>query len=360
MSRNTQHIPGVERIAVLRANGIGDLMFALPALEALRGAYPAAKITLLATPWHKALIEGRPGPVDEVVTVPIWRGVREEAGVAEEAATIDAFFEEMQGRRFDLALQLHGGGGNSNRFVSRLGARVSAGLRAPGAPALDLNVPYVYYQSEVMRLLEVASSVGAVPVSLEPSLALTSADRSEAEAVLPADGRPVALLNPGASDPRRRWPASKFAVVGDELAKVGARVAVIGGPDDEALGDDLVQCMHEPADYLVGRLSLGGLAGLLGRCRLLVSNDSGPLHLAAAVGAATVGIYWCGNLINAGPAFRTRHRPLLAWRLECPVCGLDCTRTSCNHDASFVADIPESEVVEAALEHMRSTGATDD
>ena len=82
----------------------------------------------------------------------------------------------------------------------------------------------------------------------------------------------------------------------------------------------------------------------------MVGNDSGPFHLAAAVGAATVGVYWCGNLINAGPFTRTRHRPLASWRLDCPVCGTDCTRATCDHTASFVAGVSVEDVVEEALD----------
>ena len=89
--------------------------------------------------------------------------------------------------------------------------------------------------------------------------------------------------------------------------------------------------MRRAAQDVCGALSLGGLVGLLARCSFLVANDSGPLHLAEATGAATVGIYWCGNLINAEPITRTRHRPHLSWRLTCPVCGRNCIYDNCDH-----------------------------
>jgi ADP-heptose:LPS heptosyltransferase len=341
--------PDVRQIAVLRANGIGDLMFALPALESLRAAYPNAKITLLATPWHRSFLQGRPGPVDDVVVVPVSKGVREVPGVPVDEAELEEFFAKMRERSFDLALQMHGGGGNSNPLLKRLGAQVTAGLRAEGAERLDLEVPYIYYQSEVMRLLEVAGLVGARPVTFEPRLEVTAYDLAEAASLLP-EGGPLAVLHPGAGDPRRRWPIDRFARVGDELARAGATVAVVGGRDDSELSKELLASMRRSAVDLAGRIGLGGLAGLLSRCNVLVSNDSGPLHVGAAVGAATVGIYWCGNLINAGLPFRARHRPLISWRLTCPVCGADCTRLECPHEASFVADVPIEEVSRAALE----------
>lgn len=347
----------VERIAVLRANGIGDLMFALPAFDSLRAAYPGARISLLAHPWHSELLSKRPSPVDEVVVIPPTKGVRDEPGVREDANEQEEFFAAMRERSFDLALQMHGGGGNSNPFVLRLEAGVSVGLRAGDAPALDIDLPYVYYQSEVMRMLEIVGLVGAAPVTLEPRLGLTPADEAEAQAVMPSGLAPFAVLNPGASDTRRRWPSEKFAAVGDALADQGATIVITGGPEDDELGEGVVQAMRRPSLNLVGRLRLGGLAALLSRSRVIVSNDTGPLHLGAAVGAATVGIYWCGNLINAGPNFRARHRPLLSWQLDCPVCGRNCTREECPHDASFVTDVPVDEVRAAALELFASGGS---
>ncbi len=108
----------------------------------------------------------------------------------------------------------------------------------------------------------------------------------------------------------------------------------------------------------MGVLSLGGLAGLLERCAVVVGNDTGPLHIAEAVGTRTVGLYWVGNVINAAPVLRAKHRPLLSWTIHCPECGQDCTRDlypdragdGCTHRPSFVADIPMAEVRESALE----------
>jgi ADP-heptose:LPS heptosyltransferase len=101
---------------------------------------------------------------------------------------------------------------------------------------------------------------------------------------------------------------------------------------------------------LSGALSIGGLAALLSRCKVVVSNDSGPLHLAGAVGASTVGIYWAGNLINAGTLMRTRHRPHLSWQMECPLCGRNTMYDVCEHRPSFVDKVRPEEVIASALE----------
>ena len=343
----------VRKIAVLRANQIGDFLFTLPALAALRAAYPGAEIVLLGRAWHAAFLAGRPGPVDRVVVVPPARGVSAPPDGAEDPEELARFFAAMREERFDLALQFQGGGRHSNPFTLRLGARLTAGLKTPDAAPLDRWVPYVYFQHEVVRYLEVAALVGATAAGLEPRVSVTDRDLAESYDAVPEDARPLVALHPGATDARRWWPAERFAAVGDALAAAGdgaARVVVLGVEEERPLVEAVLGAMGTEAEDLCGRLSLGGLAGLLSRCRLVVANDSGPLHLATAVGAATVGVYWCFNLVNCAPLTRARHRPFVSWRLTCPVCGVDCTRGMCEHRASFVADVPAGEVVEAALE----------
>jgi ADP-heptose:LPS heptosyltransferase len=343
-------VPDVARIAVLRANGLGDLIVALPALDALRAAYPDAGIVLLATAMHAALWRGRTGPIDRVVVIPPSRGVNGDGDTLDDPVALDAFFAAMTRERFDLAVQLHGGGRFSNPFLLRLGARVTAGLRTPDAAPLDRMLPYVYFQPEIARYLEAVAIVGARPVGFTPRLNVTAADLAEAEAVVSEDGRPLAALHPGATDPRRRWPPANFASLGDRLAAVGARVVVTGTPEERPLVEAVQAAMRAEAVDLCGRLSLGGLVGLLSRCHVVVSNDSGPMHLAYAVGAPTVGVFWGMNLCNYGPPTRARFRPVVSWRMACPVCDSLQPGPDCGHRESFVADVAVDEVAGHALD----------
>lgn len=342
-------IAGVGKIAVLRANAVGDFVFALPALAALRAAYPGAQIVLLGLQWHRDFLEARPRPVDRVVVLPPVRGVTAPADAPVEDRDCEGFVADMRRERFDLALQLHGGGRYSNPFVRSLGARVTAGLRAVDAAALDRTIPHVYFQPEIVRHLEVVALVGARPVTLDPHLAVTPADRAQAQRVLGTVDRPLVLLHPGASDPRRRWAVDRFAQVGRALVERGAHVLVNGVAAERALCAALAATVPGARD-LCARLSLGGLLGVLERCALIVSNDTGPLHLAAAVGTPSVGVYWSFNLVNSSQLTRARHRPLASWRTHCPVCNRDCTKGRCDHAASFVDDVEVDEVRAAALD----------
>jgi ADP-heptose:LPS heptosyltransferase len=337
------------RIVVLRAGGLGDLVFALPALGALRRAAPDAEIILLGERWQDELLSGRPSPIDRVEILSPTARTYLATGRLDDPADLDRTLGPLRKPRPDLAVQIHGGGRTSNPLISRLDAALTIGLRTADAQALDRWVPYVYYQHEVLRALEVVGLVGARATEIEPRLALVDADFEEADRSL-GDRSRIAVIHPGATDPRRRWPTDRFASVGDELAAAGATVAVIGSAAEADLVDAVGRAMSGPAILLAGRLSMGGLVGTLARASVVVANDSGPLHLAAAVGAPTVGVYWCGNLINAGPFTRTDHRAHLSWRLACPECGVDCTRDRCSHASSFVAEVGVAEVVEDAIE----------
>lgn len=347
-------IDNIRKIAVLRANGIGDFIFAMPALQALRETYREAEIVLLGLPWHMDFLAPRPSPVDRIIAVPFSRGIREQPGRGEDKAEIDRFFSLMEQEHFDIAIQMHGGGRHSNPFVLNMKPDLTVGLKTADAVPLDRWIPYIYFQPEILRYLEVVSLLGAKPTALESCLSVTEEDIEESLSVVGETDQTLVAITPGAGDGRRRWPPEKFAWVADRLAETGARVVVPGIEAERGLVESVAHHMRTGAENLCGRLSLGGLAGLLSRCALLVGNDSGPLHLAKAVGTPAVGIYWCGNLITAEPATRATHRPVLSWNLECPVCRINCIYSKCDHHESFVANIAVEEVYEQAIDLLNS------
>lgn len=387
----------VRKIAVLRPNAVGDFVFALPALHALKQAYPDAELVLLGLPWHAAFLQGRPGPVDRVIVVPPLAGVGL-APDAADAAARQAFIASMRQEGFDIACQMYGGGRYSNPLVACFGARLSVGARAAGAAPLDRWLPYAEPANRRLALLEIAALVGAAQVRLGPELAVTQADRQAAAVVLaraeraaarrakpeslsgllaataatarhapasdlPADaasaaaasGPPLVLLQPGSSDPRRCWPAASFAAVGNALAGMGARIAVNGTADEAPLVRRVIRALHAPAIDLSGKLDLGGLCGLLERAACVVSNDTGPLHLALALGTPGVGIFWLTNLVDGAPLRPSLLHAALSLRQECPVCGLPNLRQRCSHDVSFVADVPVEQVVHMAQEILNGS-----
>jgi ADP-heptose:LPS heptosyltransferase len=157
-------------------------------------------------------------------------------------------------------------------------------------------------------------------------------------------------MHPGATDPRRRWPAERFGEVAAACAADGCDVVVVGSAEEQELADRVVAAAgSEGVASVAGKITLGTLTSLLAGCAVLLGNDSGPRHLAQALGTPTVGLYWVGNLINAGPLGRTLHRAHLAWPTRCPECGADITQVGwtaarCEHDMSLLADIQAPDV----------------
>lgn len=367
MRVHDMRVHDVRKIVVLRPGAVGDFVFALPALHALKQAYPEAELVLAGKAWHRAFLQGRSGPVDRVVEVPAVPGVSAPAVVEALASVspsalaptedrVERFIDAMRAERFDLALQMVGGGRYSNPFLLRFGATLTAGACAPGVPPLDRWIAYREPSQRRLALLEIAGLVGADagwPPAAHPELAVTDADRIEAATAVPdMPGSPLAVLQPGATDPRRRWPASSFAALGDRLARDGVRIAVNGSADEADLVHEVAAGMQAPATDLAGRLSLGGLCGLLARADLLVSNDTGPLHLGLALGTPSVGIFWLTNLIEGMPLRPSLLHAALAVRTRCPVCDRDNLRMRCPHDESFVAEVSVDDVealVRAAL-----------
>lgn len=344
-------VPDVRRIAVLRATGVGDFLMILPALQAVRRAYPGARLTLLGDDWLPELLRGRPGPWDEIVVVPKFPGLRGMPPDAEPADDLAAFVDEHAGR-YDLVLQLHGGGATSNRFVRLLRPRVSAGARAPGAPPLDRSIGYLRGRHELLRWLEAVALVGAAgPAALDelrPTLPVTAGDLAEADGALRTTG-PFAAIHAGARDPRRCWPAENFARLAQRLHEgLGLAPVLVGGPEDiEQSAQVRARCDIELED-LTGRLSLPGTLGLLRRSTLFAGNDSGVRHLAVAVGTPTVGLFWIGNVPTFGPLVGTSDEILIAGRVNCPVCGEPQIDTRCPHDVSFLGEITVDAVYDAA------------
>jgi ADP-heptose:LPS heptosyltransferase len=345
-------------------------------LGAIKATYPDAELTLLARAWAKEFLSARPSVVDRVVTVPVLAGVNDERAVAAkgraacagpaQSTAIEQFYKAMQAEKFEVVIHLQGDGKAVNPFINRLGAGLTVGLRNEAAEPIDRFIPYVHYQSEILRNLEVVALIGARTTQLEPDVEVTEADEQETAVIREIiKGKPYIVVHAGADDVRRVWPAVKFARLADDLIESGYQVVLTGTPKEEEIVMNVMRTMKRAAIPCTS-LGLGGLAALLRKSSLVISNDTGPLHLARAVGAQTIGIFWAPNVLNWGPLTRNHHRLAISWQFECPNCGIKPVSPwpfqpitdHCEHSCSFVESVPVAEVLNFAAELLPPEEAT--
>jgi ADP-heptose:LPS heptosyltransferase len=359
------------KIAVLQAKALGDFIVTLPALEAIRETYPEAELVLLAKPWVKEFLSARPSVIDRVIAVPVLAGVNDAvetkgqipgAGSGIDSAKVEQFCKAMHAEKFDVVIHMQGDGKAVNPFINRLGAGLTVGMRNDTAPPIDRSIPYVHYQSEILRNLEIAALIGARTARLEPRIHVTEVDEQEVASITEiARKQAYVVIHAGADDPRRLWPASKFGTVADSLIARGYEVVLTGTPREDGIVSDVMRAMKHVAIPCTS-LTLGGFAALLRKSALVISNDTGPLHLARAVGARTVGIFWAPNVLNWGPPNRMRHRLAISWQLECPQCRIKPVSpwpfqpmtANCEHLYSFVESVSIAEVLGLASELLPS------
>lgn len=324
----------LQRILVVKLAGIGDLLTAFPALEALRERYPSAEITALATPSTASMLEDR-GLVDRVMVLDKYlfddaRGLlnpRSLAGLWRLAARLRA-------ERFDAAILLHhmvfwSGVIKYGFLMLSTAARYRAGLNDGRAPFLNLSVRDGGFgdRHEVDYWLEVVGLLGASRPEPEVKARWGSPEEEYAEKVWArlgfSPGESVVAIHPGsgAYSPVRRWPPSGFAAVADSLAARGLRPLVVAGPGEEALAAEVISSSHCRPRLLEAVPDPLCLAAVLSRCRLFVGNDSGVTQIAFAAGTPVVALFGPSNRRAWGPYDPTGKRSrVVSLDLPCSPC----------------------------------------
>lgn len=339
----------IERIAVVRALYLGDLLLAIPALRSLRAGFPDAEITLIGLPWAREFVQRFDRYVDDFVVMPGFPGIDE---VPVDATRTAAFLGQQRARHFDLVIQMHGSGRTSNALALALGGAITAGYReASSQPTLNLSAPYPTAIPEIDRNLGIAAMLGCPDGNRGLEFPVSRTDIAEADALvaeLGVPGRPLIGVHPGAKFPSRRWMPERFAEAAATLARESdAAVLVTGTAAELPLAESVAAVVGERAHIAAGRTSLGGLAALIERMSLFVSNDTGPAHIAAALGTPSVTIFGPADVRRWAPADRARHAVV-----HHPVACSPCGHATCPIDHRCLRSITAAEVVEAARQVM--------
>jgi ADP-heptose:LPS heptosyltransferase len=310
-----------DSIAIVRLRtGLGDLLCTVPALRALRAKLPSAHVVLVTFEEMREVVDRMRPWVDELLPFPGYPGIPERPA---QHADIARFFAAARARRFDLALQMYGANPTANEVTERLGANRTGGFFVPGTwePDVATHLRYPHHEHEIRRHLLLLRHLGANLAGGDtPTLPLRSSDRLSAGRLAEEVGlrAPYALVHPGATSPSRRWPPERFAVVADWLVRRGLQVAIIGTSDERALVRRVHAAVRGPTVELCGRTDLGTLAALVADAEVVVGNDSGPAHLAAAVGTRSVTLFLSGDPVRWAHDLPT-HR-VARVQVECNPC----------------------------------------
>jgi heptosyltransferase-1 len=310
------------RILIIKPSAIGDVVHALPVLNLLRRKWPNAKISWLLTPACAGLLDGHP-QLDEVIRFDrkrlgnTWRSF----GAAGELVDLG---NELNSKRFDLVIDLQG-----LLRSGLLGFRTGAAVRVGSSSDREFGwmfqthlAPVDKTGHAVDRYLAVADYLGLGSSPLEFVFPTDEADRAAIAPLLP-DG-PFAVLLPGTNWETKRWPVEKFASLVEPLRERFGLATVVAGAKDAI---PLAAAIPGSVD-LAAKTSLRGLVALLEKASLVIANDTGPMHIAAALGRPLVTIYGPTDFAQTGPY----GRPDSVVRLDlvCAPCfSRKCAHRSC-------------------------------
>jgi heptosyltransferase-1 len=291
-----------KRIALIKPSALGDVVHALPVLSALRHRFPAARITWVVNAAYEPLLAGHP---DLDATLPFARGALRE-GVFTAARYSLRFADELRRRRFDLVIDLQGllrtglmcAATGAPRKVGFANAREGATRFYTDRVA----VPDADRTHAVDRYWRVSEYLGAGTAPKRFVVPLRPAEVAAAERDLAPLPRPWLALAVGSRWVTKCWPPAHFAALADRAqAAFGGSVLFVGTADDTPLSLEVARSLRGPSRDFTGKTSLPRLAALLSLSDVVVANDTGPLHLAAALGRPCVAPYTCTRAALHGP-----------------------------------------------------------
>ena len=345
------------RILVVRTDRIGDVVLTTPVLKALRENYPASHIAMMVNPQTKELLEGNPY-LNEVI---VYDKDKKDKGIL----GFWRFVLELKRKRFDLAIVLH----TKNRlnlitYLADIKRRAGYKNNKFGFLLTDklMDIRPLGLKHEVDYCLDILRKLGLKISDKIPYIAVKKEDVDSVGNILEAEGIggstarfttgrdiKIAAIHPGSSCISKRWPRERFVVLANRLVEdYGLKVILIAsGEENEAIANEIAKQIRYPVLNLSGKLSLGQLSALLKRCVIFISNDSGPVHIASAVGTPVVSIFG-RNQAGLSPARWApvgRKDAYLHKEVGCSIClahncniGFDCLKAITVEDVLKAVD----------------------
>jgi len=339
-------VPRPRKVALLRTSRLGDFVCATPAFRALRSALPKAEITFVGLPFIAPLAT-RLASFDRFVPFPGAPGMAEQLF---EAGKLTAFLKKMQGERFDLVIQMHGSGVFSNPIALLFGGRVTAGfIRASDPPGrLDAALPYPEGLHEIKKNLALMNFLGAPSQGEDLDYPVTAGDHAGAMQFLKTAKPPLIGVHAHAEAKTKRWNPGRFALAASRLATGGRGTVVVLGAGSEA---GLVENLAAPFVDLRGKTSLGCLGAVIARLSVLLTNDSGPAHIAYALGVPSVTVFGSTLPSEWAPSDVLRHA-VAVHPIDCRPCNLD----ECSIGYQCLEQVSVEQVLTAAQKVVTTGG----
>jgi len=329
-----------DKILIRGPNWVGDSVLAIPAMKAVRSQFPNAEITLLVRPWVAGVFTGAPF-VNKLWTEPRPAGFSEWSRIARDIRAHEFDLAILFPNSFESALMM---------FLGRVPNRI--GYATDGRSLLLTNAvtPGVTGRHQVYYYLDLVKNLSVNVDRPSIEILATDEEKKAARRLLETEGiradQKFMVLNPGAAyGSAKRWDDERFAGIGERLSQdLGLAVAIIGSENELPVARDIRERMRSPATVLNGKTTLETLIGVLSLSSLMITNDSGPMHIAAALGVPTVAVFGSTDERVTGP-FGARTR-IVKCQVECSPCLL----RECPIDHRCMTRVTVDDVYRAARE----------
>jgi heptosyltransferase-1 len=336
-----------ERILLIKPSAIGDVVHTLPILNLIRRKWPAAQIAWLVTPACAGILEKHP-QLDEIFLFDRRRWASWWFH-PERFLELRRFARNLRGHKFDLVIDLQGLF-RSGWLARRTGAPVRVGFANAREMAWAFythRVPIdTMEQHAIDRYLQLARFIGCEDGPVEYVFGHDDADRASVQNLIKADH--YAVLAPGTNWPTKRWPIDRFAALPPLLKQhFDLDSIVVGGPGERDLGGRIPAAVN-----LAGRTTLRELCALIERAAIVISNDSGPMHIAAALARPLVALFGPTSPTRTGPY--ARDDAVLRLDIPCSPCySRQCSHQSC---LQWIGVDPVLQAIHAQLTSSRGSG----
>ncbi len=307
-----------ERILVIKLDHLGDVLLSTPVFSNLRQAYPNAELHALTGAWSRVVLEKHPN-VSKVLEYNSPAFCR--TGEPTSLKQTFQLYRELHRQKYDLLVELRGDWRTVGFALLRMTPKRLN--RAALQVANKLGFPQFTGTHETTRNLDVLHKAG-IPTSIQTTtFSITTEDQKWASdflSTLQIDGeRPLIAIHPGSPIPIKRWMPERYAELADWLiAQKRAEILFVGVKDEIPIITEIRALMRAESNNIAGKTTLTQLASILLKCNVFIGNDSGPMHLAAAVDTQTIGLYGPGDPTRFGPVGPKCQT--IRQKLDCPPC----------------------------------------